>query len=911
MTDYKPKLIEVALPLAAINEACLREKTIRHGHPSTFHLWWARRPLASARAVLFASLVDDPSGWPDRFPDERSQEIERERLFDILRRLVRWESTTDESVLAEARVEINRSQDGNPPRVLDPFGGGGTIPLEALRLGLDTATGDLNPVAVILQRAMLQFPARLRDLPAVHSGKDGRTTWSGLQGLAEDIGRYSADMTALAHQRVGHLYPGVKSADGHDLTPMAWMWARTVQSPDPSFPGHVPLVKTWVLRNKPKKPTIWVEPKVDVERHTISYRVREGGSPTEPETVGRQGGRCIATGAAIPFEYIRSEARAGRLGSTLLAVVAEGPGGRVYVDAPSHEVEVPVVEGPPGSIFDWPGRLNVVRYGLTEWADLFLPRQLAALTTFSDLLSEFWERARSDAIAAGMSDDGVRFRDGGSGADAYADAVKTCLAFVVDRCVGRWTSLTLWHNGRETIEHVFRRQSIPMSWDFPEANPFSSSSGSWSGQVEWITKYLEQQTFVNEADVVQADARARIDGVGKALLCTDPPYYDNVPYADISDYYYVWLRRNLSDVWPDECATLLTPKAEELIANRYRAGSKAAANKHFEGGMDAVFAAAHENATEAGPATIFYAFKATETSHDGVVSTGWDTFLTGLMSSGWSVTATWPLRTELVTGVKGKLGMLASSIVLACRPRDIAAPLASRGELIAALRDELPEAVRLLQSGNIAPVDLAQSTIGPGIKVFSRYAKVVEADGSPMSVSAALGIINDVLGEVLDGEEAELDADTRFAVTWYSQHGYNPGHSGDGDSQARAKNTSLSGVQSAGIGEARGGEFRLLERSELDPEWSPAGDARLTVWEATQHLVAALERSESEAAHLLHQLGGYGDRARQLAYLLFQKATDKGWADEAGSYNGLITAWPTLAGSARSGEGEVSQGRML
>lgn len=894
MTAYKPKLIEVALPLATINDECVREKTIRHGHPSTFHLWWARRPLASARAAIFASLVDDPSGHPEQFPTEEAQLLERNRLFDLLGRLVSWEATNDERVLSEARVEIDRCYPEGPPAVIDPFGGGGSIPLEALRLGLETHTGDLNPVAVLLQRAMLQFPGRFRNRPAVNPEVGGLDSWAGLQGLADDLRYYCRRLAVRAADRIGNYYPPVSTDEG-DLTPMAYIWARTVESPDPAFKGQVPLVKTWILRKKPRKPTVWVEPKVDRSTGVITYKVRVGGEPAEAETVGRAGGRCVATGAAIPFEYIREEARAGRMGSHLLAIVVEGSSGRQYVDAVDQAIDVPSVQGPAGSIFDWPGRLNVVRYGLTEWEDLFLPRQLLALTTFSDLLDEVCAEAREDALSAGFDSDATPFRDGGAGAVAYVDALRTCLAFVIDRCAGRWTSLTLWHNSGEKIEHVFRRQSIPMSWDFPEANPFSNSSGSWSGQVEWVAKYVEAQNLVGEANVKQRDASARIGEVGTAVLCTDPPYYDNVPYADISDYYYVWLRRNLKDVWPDECATLLTPKAEELIANRYRAGSKGAAIEHFEGGMERVFSEAAAVADLSAPATIFYAFKAKEAGDEGVVSTGWETFLSGLMKAGWTVTATWPMRTELVTGVKGKLGLLASSVVLACRPRDVRAPLATRAEFIAALRTELPPAIRLLTLENIAPVDLAQSAIGPGISIYSRYAKVVEASGDALTVRSALALINEVVSEALSGEESEFDADTRFALTWLEQYGYTPGPFGDADLLARAKNTTVGGVIEAGLAVNREGKVTLLRRDELPDAWDPASDQRLTVWEATQHLVSAVKESESGAAELLARMGrGVGERARQLAYLLYEISERNKVADEAAAYNMLVAAWPIL-----------------
>ncbi|MDE0699631.1 MAG: DUF1156 domain-containing protein [Acidimicrobiaceae bacterium] len=896
-SGVRPKLIEVALPLGAINEAAAREKSIRHGHPSTLHLWWARRPLAATRAVIWASLVDDPSGDESLTPEE--QEAERQRLFGILERLVVWENSNNPDVLAEARAEIDRCfPDGVPP-ILDPFAGGGAIPLEAQRLGLKAFAGDLNPVAVLINKAMIEIPPRFAGLPPVHPGIDtDLATWERAQGLAADVEAYGRWMRDETERRIGHLYPDATGPNGEELTPIAWIWARTVESPDPSWSGHVPLVASWTLANKSGKPKVWIEPIIDRESQTISYEIREGGEPTYERTVSRGGGTCIATESAT---HIRSEGLAGEHRSTLLAVVAEGDQGRVYC-SPTAEYEATAgIEHDLalGDIHINPRDFKTPGYGIKSWEDLFTGRQLTALVTFSDLVGEVAKRVEKDANATGLGNDGVRFRDGGSGATAYADAVVTYLSFAVDKCADYWSSLCTWSSG-EFVRGTFGRQAIPMTWDFAEVNPFSASTGSWTSMIGWLSKAIEHiPASVANGEAVQRDARARVCECPDAVLSTDPPYYDNISYADLSDFFYVWLRRNLSDVWPDECSTLLTPKAEELIANRYRAGSKEQAEEHFESGMAEFMTQVAESQPSDVPATIYYAYKATETKDGEIRTTGWDTFLQAVLDAGLQVNATWPMRTELRNRlVASGTNALASSIVLACRPRAVSASLATRGEFMAALRDELPEAVRILQSGNIAPVDMAQSTIGPGIKVFSRYARVVEADGSSMSVSVALRIINDVLGEILDGEEAELDADTRFALTWFAEHGYEPGPSGDADSVARAKNTSLSGIEESGVGEAREGKFRLFERKDLSPDWSPVDDQRLTVWEVLQYLVAALDRSESEAAELLHTLGGIGDRARQLAYLLYQKANDKGWASEAGAYNRLIGAWPNLQAHA-------------
>lgn len=900
MTEpYKPKLIEVALPLMTINAESVREKSIRHGHPSTLHLWWARRPLAAARAVLWASLVDDPSGHPEQFPTPSDQEAERDRLFSILERLVPWEASSDSKLLAEARAEIDKCFDGEPPPILDPFGGGGAIPLEAQRLGLKALSGDLNPVAVLIQRAMLEIPPCFADLSPVSPEVESRlATWTGVQGLAADVESYGAWMRDEAKRKIGHLYPDVEGPTGEMLTPIAWIWARTVESPDPSWHGHVPLVRSWILAKRTGKPVTWIEPVVERSTQTISYAIREGGAPPAG-SVERSGAHCIATGSPIPFEYIREKSRQGKLGQTLIAVVADAGRTRIYLPPTHDQVAAAECVAPtgviPGTIFDWPGRTNVVRYGMTEWEQLFTARQLTALALLTDLVREVRPHIESAALVAGLSRDGVRLSDGGRGAAAYADAVVTYLALGISRLSDMCNNLCRWESSRTQVRNLFGRQAIPMVWDFAENNVFNDAGGDFRTSLGSVVNAMRRLPARGSAEVSQRDAQARITEAGPCAISTDPPYYDNISYADLSDFFFVWLRRCLADVWPDECATLLTPKSEELIANQYRAGSKQAAMTHFEAGMASVFAAVASVQDPAVPATVFYAFKQTEENADGRSSTGWETFLQALLDAGLSVTATWPMRTELGNRIlAADSNALASSIVLACRPRLPTAALETRGGFVAALRSELPDAVRLLQHENIAPVDLAQSAIGPGMRIFSRYGKVIEADGSEMKVRAALGLINEALGEVLSTEEAELDADTRFALTWFEQFGHSSGSFGDADVLARAKDTSVSGVVEAGIAVSRDGRLRLLERSELEADWSPLADDRATVWESAQHLIRRLAESESSASALLAQLGGVAERARQLAYLLYGVCERKGWTDEAIAYNGLITAWPEL-----------------
>ncbi len=911
---YKRKLIEVALPLDAISAASAREKTTPFGHPATLHLWWARRPLAAARAVLWSSLVDDPSAHPDRFPTEEDQALERNRLFGILERLVVWKNSNNPTVLAEAKAEIKKSCDGDLPNVLDPFCGGGALPLEAQRLGLVAHGGDLNPVATLISKGMVEIPPRFAGLPPINpdaGSESGLKTWEGAQGLAEDIGYYGQWMRDQAYEQIGHLYPKVKlpaEAGGGVASVIAWIWARTVPSPDPSWKGQIPLVRSWVLR-KPKKnkPVVWAEPVIDRIGHSVSYRIREGDQPVAG-TIGRRGGACLATGTPVSFDYIADQGRRGLMGRTLVALVVEGHRRREYVPAvPLHRVPDPQWS-PRVALPERTLGFRVQRYGMVEWCDLFTNRQLVALATFSDLLGALRPVVEDHAREAGLVDDGVRLRDRGAGVAAYVDALITYLAFTVDRAVYMWTSLGHWNPGPQTIQPIFGRQAISMVWDYAEANPFSGSTGNWLGQVNWLKWAISGLPACRDGYVVQADAVSRLEQLSSVVVCTDPPYYDNVPYADLSDFFYVWLRKNLASVWPTETATMLTPKAEELVANPYRHGDKKAAKQHFELGMAGVLRQMAALQHHDFPATVFYAFKQQESKRgQTTASSGWDTFLQGMVDAGLQVTATWPVRTEMPSRMRAMgSAALASSIVIACRPRPVDASLATRRDFLDALQAELPQRARLLQDQAIAPVDMAQSAIGPGMEVFSRYAKVLEADGTPMRVRTALALINEVLEEVLSEEETEFDGATRWAITWYDQFGHEPGPFGDAETLSKAKNTSVAGVVQAGIAESKAGKVRLLTRAELDPEWDPVEDERPTVWEMAQHLIARLEESERTAADLLRKVEDNGDRARRLAYLLYQIADRRGRSADAVAYNTLIRTWHDLARLAAAHRGPTA-----
>jgi putative DNA methylase len=886
----KRKLIEVALPLVAINRESAREKSIRQGHPSTLHLWWARRPLAACRAVLFASLVDDPSAHPDRFPTEADQEVERQRLFALIEELVPWEATANPKVLKAAREEIAASCPDGPPPVLDPFAGGGSIPLEAQRLGLEVRASDLNPVAVLITKALVELPARFAGRSPVYPDAELRTdaAWTGARGLAEDVRRYGAWMREEAWRRIGHLYPEATLPDGRKAPVIAWLWARTVTCPNPACGATMPLVSTYKLVTKPGKER-WLEPQVDLAAKTVNFRVGK----TEPQVALIKDGRgsrfrCLVCGEVTGDRHARAEGRAGRMGQQPLAVVADTGRGRTYLAATAADAALASSaepeDLPSGAIRDRALGFRVQAYGMTRYTDLFTARQLVALTTLAGLVIEARERVLADC----------------SDPD-YADAVATYLALVVSSLTDDISSLVTWRptHGTGATRSTFARHALPMVWDYAEANPFGNAAGDMGNTAEAISRTIERLPAVGHSTVEQLDARSTVRPSHDALVCTDPPYYDNIGYADLSDYFYVWLRHALNGICPDLFSTLLTPKREELIASPFRHGSHREAEVFFEEGLFGTFARMREAQHLDFPLTLFYAFKQAETHADGAVaSTGWDTMLTALINARFTITGTWPIRTERSTrSIAIGTAALASSIVLVCRPRPDDAPLATRREFVSALRGELPEALRKLQQGNIAPVDLAQAAIGPGMAVFSRYTKVIEADGSTMRVRMALGLINQALDEILAEQEGDFDADTRFAITWFEQYGMTEADFGNADVLARAKNTSVSGMVEAQVLVQRASRVRLLRRDELSADWDPAHDSRITSWEATQHLVRRLETGgQTAAAALLRRLGGgLGEQAKELSYRLYAICDRRGRSAEAVAYNALVVAWPEVA----------------
>jgi hypothetical protein len=904
----KKKLIETSLPLEAINEASAREKSIRHGHPSTLHLYWSRKPLATARAILFAQLVDDPSSRPEEFPTTEEQDAERARLHELMSRLIVWENSADKALMDQARAEIRRSNGGNIPAIVDPFAGGGSIPLEAQRLGCRAEASDLNPLAVLINKALIDIPPRFRGGAPVHPGIADQHGYQGAEGLAEDIRYYGKEMRDEAERRIGHLYPKVKAPGGTEHTVIAWKWARTVTSPNPANPIEVPLVNSWWLSKKKGKEA-WIRATVrDGQVHYEVVHDANGPRGDDDWTIRfRKGAKAIGDGTPFDYDYVRSEGKRGRIGCHLLAVVAEKGNGdkeRIYVSASDEQRNAADIERPivdiDGNMADNPRWFSPPAYGMKQFSDLFTNRQLVALTTFSNLVGEMRQCALSDALASGM-DEGESLEAGGSGARAYADAVAMYLALSVSRCADYWSSICSWHNTGEKMRNVFSRQAISMVWDYAEANPFSNSSGNFLGQLKWISKVVERLPASESARVRQLSADAR--EYSGLVVSTDPPYYDNIGYSDLSDFFYVWLRRCLQDVHPSLVSTMLTPKAEELVANPYRHDGKEQAAEFFVNGFNTVFGRIRQGANPDVPMTVYYAYKQQDNGKEGKTSTGWHTLLDGLIGAGWEVTATWPVRSELTNRMLSQgTNALASSIVLACRPRPDDAPTTTQRAFVQRMKAELPDALRTLMQGDIAPVDLAQAAIGPGVAVFSRYARVRSASGKDIGAREALELINRTLDEVLGEQESDFDPDTRFAVRWYRQYGWRSEHSGIADQLARTTQTSIAELQRGGIFTTAGGKGCLLSIRELDAAWDPESDSRLSIWEATLRLAALLESEGIEkVAGLVAKLPAAIPlpAIKELGFLLFHEAERKGDGEDAQALNALVTSWGDVSLKAR------------
>lgn len=900
----KRKLIEVALPLEAINRESAREKSIRHGHPSTLHLWWARRPLAAARAVLFAQLVDDPSSRPDEFPTEAMQREERDRLHKLMERLVAWDSVRDESLLAEANAEILKSTHGSPPPILDPFAGGGTIPLEAQRLGLEAIASDLNPVAVLINKALIEIPPKCRNKAPLFPGlaESEIRDWKNVEGLAADVRAYGAWVRDEAKARLGHLYPNTMFPDGTESPVVAWIWARTVICPNPGCSAEVPLLSTLDLSTN-KQDKAWLRPVITNGR--VDFEIASGQRSAEANKRG-QGARfeCWVCGGPVTPSVVHDQLDVKhKPPSRLLAVVSIRNRRRVYsrpTVADEHAAasaaaaaarirsEDTVLNAECRGTFG--GNAQGKRYGFFTFADYFSDRQLLTLTTFCELILA----AKAKILQDGSDEE-------------YANAVTTYLGLCASKMSVFHCLLARWRADADKTAPAFGRQAIAMVWDFAEPMPFAGAGGDWTGVIDGAAKTLEALRPASLGRATQVAAQV-LEFPRNTVVATDPPYYDNICYSDLSDFFYVWLRHSLREIYPELLATMLVPKADELVANAYRLGGEDKAKVFFEEGFKEVFEHARTGASGAYPYTVFYAFKQSESNDVGQSSTGWETLLEGMIQGGWEITSTWPMRTEGATRLVARsTNALASSIVLSLRPRSPDAQTIDRRGFIAELESQLPGALRKLQQGQIAPVDLPQAAIGPGMAVFSRYGAVLEADGTKMSVRSALARINEILDRVLNEQEGDFDSTSRFALAWYRQHGYSQGKFGDADNLARARNTSVDAMNRDGIIHARAGVVELAKPSNLSETYDPTADPHISNWEILHHLIRVLEGHGIAPAGdflraALSRSDGLvdSDLVKELAHLLFRIAEGNGWTKDALNFNNLVTSWPEIYDAAHA-----------
>ncbi len=902
------KLIEVALPLEAINAASAREKSIRHGHPSTLHLWWARRPLAAARAVIWASLVDDPSSHPEQFPTEEEQNIERQRLFKILEDLVVWENSNNQKVLEAAKAEIMKSTNNNPPALLDPFAGGGAIPLEAQRLGLEAHAHDLNPVAVMINKAMIEIPPKFAGRAPVNPDAQVSHThegWTGAQGLADDVHYYGRWIKQEAYKRIGHLYPQItvpKEQGGGDATVVAWIWARAVKCPNPACGCEMPLTSSFILSKKKGK-EVWVEP-IFEEGKTI-FKVHHNAKCNMEGTVNRKGAICACCKMPVEFSYIREKGRKAEMTSRLMAIIAEGKNGKIYLDPLLDQelcANIDLPDDAPES--DLPNQalgFRVQAYGMVKHRNLFTNRQLVLLCTLSKLVNEIQSEIERNAISAGMHNDYITLDAGGTGALAYSQAVAVYLSFVIDKEADIGSSLATWINSIGAIRNTFARQAISMKWDFAETNPFSDSTGCIENMLDWVVKSVTETPLADvEGYAVQVNAQGDCN-IRNVMISTDPPYYDNIGYADLSDYFYVWMRKSLKNIYPQLFTTMLVPKTEELIATPFRfSGNMTKARDFFEEGMLHTCERFCDYTTDDIPITIYYAYKQSDSvvGDMGKASTGWETMLSAIIKAGLMITGTWPIRTERDNRPRGiASNALATSIVLVCRKRSEISPVFTRRNFVNELKRELRPALNKLQASNIAPVDLAQSAIGPGMGVFSKYKQVLESDGTPMTVRSALQIINQELDIYFNEQDGELDRESRFCVELYTQYAFNDVKFGETDTLARAKNTSVAALASQGVLYAQKGTVHLYGRDELSDK---AFNNDSIIWLLTQQLTKAMETGGIEACARIvaPMLGSNAEYAKSLAYRLYTIAERKGWAQEAYAYNSLVIAWSDIQSRA-------------
>ncbi len=899
MSQERKKLIEVSLPLEAINRESVREKNITNGHPSTLHIWWARRPLAACRAILFSQLVDDPSSNPIDFPTLESQKIERARLFAIIENLAKWENSSNESVLTAAKVEIMKGREGKQIDLLDPFSGGGSIPLEAKRLGLNAIANDLNPLPILINTVILKIVGRFEGKISSANSISGNSAVT----MSEDLKKWSEVLQTRVEEKVGHLYTGKNKSS----VPLVYLWARTVKCPNPACGIDVPLVGSWSTNDRPGNES-YFNPVPSSDGKSVDVEIGQGKVSKELATIIRSGGKCPICETGFKLDYVKSEASLGNLSQRLLGVQEVENKIRTFrpatiEDRSKASVAREYMEWLDLPLSKHPQYMAPPRFGLNKFSDLFLDRQLLTLKTFVEELEKLEPEITKSYEDKFSDSDPRNLTEGGSGAVAYAQSIKVLLAMSISRLTNRCSTLCIWDSSRTTISQVFVRQAYSMTWFFAEANPFGGGSGSYEGQVDYLVKALARLPL-GQGTVANKPAQ-ELDIPMNVVVSTDPPYYDSVPYADLSDYFVVWLRKMLATTMPEIFTTVLSPKASELVADHVRHNDKASAGKFFEDGLTDVFKRIHSAHSNDYPMTIFYAFKAKEDEGKIDIPTGWETFLSSLLTAGWKISGTWPVRTEQPGGLR-ELGRnaLASSVVVVCRKRDELAPSISRRAFISEMKKVLPQSLREMQQGSIAPVDLAQAAIGPGMEIFSKYSEISEADGTSMTIRTALALINQTLGEVLNEQESDFDSETLFCVKWFAQYQWDEGPFGQADTLARAVNVSMSSMMRNGVFISSSSKAKLKHPKEMEPEWNPSLDKELSIWEVTvklSHIIGA--EGIEKARSVLHQTSEAidVDAVKELAYLIFNICEKQGWSETGVAFNALVTSWIDIGSLIQNG----------
>ncbi|MBE5441042.1 DUF1156 domain-containing protein [Mycobacteroides abscessus] len=884
------KLVEVALPLDEINAACKADKGRAHGTLKNLHKWFAPMPVPAWRALIFAALVDDPE-----------DDNKRVLLLDLIKRLVaNGADLPDDDAITEANEVLARQYPNGRPVVHDPFCGGGSTLVEAQRLGLESLGSDLNPVPVLISRTLTEILPRLNGQQPLHpqtqatsSGalfddrSRGSLSYAGLDGLIRDVMYYAQGIGVRARERLARHYPSESSE-----TVVAWLWARTARCPNPTCGVETVLTTSWWL-SKRKGDMAWIQPRTEnggVYLDVVTGQ-RSGAAPQPPKSPRGATFTCLGCGNSIKEEEIESQAVSGGLGLRMTSVVVEDANGRRTYRAPNAvEIEAARVDL---SGYDIPDQVPVGdggtrnRFGMTSQADLYGERQLATMCVLADLVAETYDE---------ILDEG--------GSKEWARAVTTVLGLGIGRFAQFASSQARWtvRDAVSSFEGAFPRNDIPVTWDYYEINPWGEAGPSWTQTFVSTTRALKNVVPGGVGTVVIGDAR-KVTASRPALVATDPPYFDAIGYADLSDYFYVWHRRALRAVHPDLYSTMAAPKVGELTAiATHHGNSRPTARNYFIEGFTETFRSLQLSMAADLPMVVVYASREQKGSADE--QSRWSSILTAIVKADMEITGTWPILGTTDRRMIGQgTNAVATYVAMVCRPRTENASVTTLNEFSRALRRGLSTRVRDLQAASILPIDLAQAAMGPGMQIYSRYRAVLDQAGAPVDVEQALRIINASLGEVLDEQEGELDAESRFASRWWDQHGWTSAPYGEADKVARPLGISVDDVVRAQVASSVGGKVRLLGLEELDSDWTPSSDSRPTAWEAVHHLVNRLvdRGGELEAARLLAELGTLQDPAMELAYRLHEIAARCGRATDQERYNALISSWAELVKLSASG----------